>query len=116
MAGPHRDKKRGRRLEVRSSEEKLHILLHARAMPESERGAYMRAQGVHDGDLERWEQDALRGLCGAERSEAQQRRIAELLRDSKQKDKRLKEATALLELQKKVQALWADADDDTTHS
>ncbi len=46
-------------------------------------------------------------------SEAQSRRIRDLERDSSKKDKRLKEATALLELQKKVHALWGDEDDDT---
>jgi hypothetical protein len=37
----------------------------------------------------------------------------ELERELRRKDKALAEAAALLVLQKKVQALWGDADDDT---
>lgn len=100
----------------RSAEEKFRLLLQARSMKDEERGEYLRREGIHDADLERWEQEALGGLTGAAGSESQERRIRELERDNKQQGKRLKEAAALLELQKKVQALWADEGDDTSHS
>lgn len=41
------------------------------------------------------------------------RRVRELERELRRKDKALAEAAALLVLQKKVQALWGDGDDDT---
>ena len=44
------------------------------------------------------------------------RRVRELERKMIKTEKRLREATALLDLQKKVQALWGDADDDTQGS
>lgn len=100
----------------RSAEEKLRLLLQAQAVSEEERGEFLRREGVHDGDLERWAEEALSGLRGLDQSESQLRRIRELERERHKQDKRLKEATALLELQKKVQALWADEDDDTSHS
>jgi transposase-like protein len=100
----------------RSPEEKLRLLLQAKGLGEAERGEFLRHEGIHDGDLERWEQEALGGRRGPESSEVQSRRIRELERVTDKKDKRLKEATALLELQKKVQALWADEDDSTPQS
>ncbi len=39
--------------------------------------------------------------------------MRELERQLRRKDKALAEAAALLVLQKKAQALWGDADDDT---
>ena len=41
------------------------------------------------------------------------RRVRELEKQLRRKDKALAEAAALLVLQKKVQAIWADEDDDT---
>lgn len=98
----------------RSPEGKLRLLLQAKALADDARGDFLRREGVHDGDLERWEAEALGGLRGGESSDAQARRIRDLERDSSKKDERLKEAAALLELQKKVQALWGDEDDDTS--
>ncbi len=44
---------------------------------------------------------------------AQQKRIKKLERELRRKDKALAEAAALLVLQKNVQEIWGDADDDT---
>jgi len=109
-------KKRAVSTDQRSAEEKFRLLLEAKGLAGEERGAFLRREGIHDGDLERWEQEAVGGLTGATSNVSQERRIRELERQNKKQDKRLKEATALLELQKKVQALWADEDDDTPHS
>jgi transposase-like protein len=109
-------KNRATTTDSRSPEEKLRLVVQAKALSEAERGQFLRTEGIHDGDLERWEQDALGGLRGGQSGESQSRRIRELERDSERKDRRLKEASALLDLQKKVHALWGDADDDTSKS
>lgn len=109
-------KKRVKPTDARSASEKLRLLIEAKSLSEDELGAFLRRKGVHEGDLERWEREALGGLSGAAQEPSQERRIRELERQREQQDKRLKEAKALLELQKKVQALWADEDDGTTHS
>ena len=41
------------------------------------------------------------------------RKVRELEKELRRKDKALAEAAALLVLQKKAQALWGDEDDDT---
>ena len=116
MVGKNKLTKKRVSTDKRRPEEKFRLLLEAKGLTEQERGAFLRQEGLHDGDLERWEQEALGGLGGGVRQESQERRVRELERESKKKDKRLKEAAALLELQKKVQALWADEEDDTTPS
>lgn len=97
----------------RSAEEKLRLVFTAKGLAENERGEFLRREGIHDADLERWEEEALSGLQGGVSHAAQERRIRELERARSKQDKRLKEASALLELQKKVHALWGDEDDDT---
>ena len=46
-------------------------------------------------------------------SKAEAKRLRELERELQRKDKALAETAALLVLQKKVQAIWGDGDDDT---
>lgn len=98
----------------RSPQDKLRLLLEASKIPEAARGEFLRREGLRDGDLERFEAEALSGLSGEVRSPADQRRLQELERLNAKQEKRLREAEVLLELQKKVQELWGAKDDDTT--
>lgn len=97
----------------RPAAEKLRLVIASKGLADSERGEFLRREGVHDDDLERWEREALGGLESKPSSEAQHLRIRHLERSGAKQAKRLKEAEALLDLQKKVHALWGDADDDT---
>ncbi len=98
----------------RSAEEKLRLLVEAGGLPEEQLGEFLRREGLRDGDLERFRAEAMGGLGGQVHSEADRRRIQELERVNAKQEKRLREAEALLDLQKKVQALWGAKDDDTT--
>ena len=98
----------------RSPQDKLRLLLEATKIPEAERGEFLRREGLRDGDLERFEAEALSGLSGGVHSATDQRRLRELERVNAKQEKRLREAEVLLELQKKVQELWGAKDDDTT--
>ena len=73
------------------------------------------------GQLAAWRLAATQALAEPEEARASpqatkedRRRIKELERELRRKDKALAEAAALLVLQKKVRALWGDGDDDTT--
>jgi len=100
--------------DARSAQDKLRLLLEASRISESERGEFLRREGLRDGDLERFEAEALSGLSGGMRSAADQRRLQELEKVAAKQEKRLREAEVLLDLQKKVQELWGAKDDDTT--
>ena len=94
---------------TRSVEEKLRIVMAAAALGPDELGAFLRREGVHAAELEQWRETvvdaakfALEG--GAARSSsrgADTKRIKELERDLRRKDRALAETAALLVLQKK---------------
>ena len=96
----------------------LSLLLAFEALPEAERGAWLRQKGLHEAELVQWRQTMVDAL-DAPRSEAaaknavQSKRIRQLERELQRKEKALAEAAALLVLQKKVRALWEAEDDDT---
>jgi len=108
---------RPRRPDDLSPEEKLRLVLEASGLSDDELGAFLRREGLHEADLEQW-RDAMRGALSEPSSRhgrsREARRIRKLERELRRKDKALAEAAALLVLQKKVQALWGDEDDDTT--
>ena len=104
-----------RRPEDWSPEEKLQLIVEASQMDDDRLGEFLRQKGLHKPQLEEWRQaarDALRGSTKTGRIGAE-RRIKDLERDLRRKDKALAETAALLVLRKKVDALWGDADDDT---
>jgi transposase-like protein len=105
-----------KRAEDRTPEQKLRVIVAAAQLPPSELGAFLRREGLHEADLEAWRETVLGAFKPAPSKHAKSveaRRVRELERELRRKDKALAEAAALLVLQKKVQALWGDADDDT---
>lgn len=76
-----------------------------------ELGAYLREHGLHAATLERWRQDALAGLGTPRKQPKSSRRIRELERELRRKEKALAETAALLVLQKKLRHLLEDEDD-----
>jgi transposase len=105
-----------RRPEDRAAEEKLRLVLEASALPEEKLGEFMRRHGLHAADLAAWRETALSALDSGQASSSRSgdaRRVRELERELRRKDKALAETAALLVLQKKVRSIWGDADDDT---
>jgi len=106
-----------------SAEAKLAVVLEAAAVPEAELGAFLRRKGLHAAQLAEWRKQvtegavaALQGRGGkADRKAASvaARRVRDLERELRRKDKALAEAAALLILKKKAQAIWGDEDDNT---
>jgi transposase-like protein len=90
----------------RSAQKKLEALITAGRLSDDELGEYLRAQGLTEGDLERYRLEALGGLGGDIHNPVDSRRIEELERAKSKQEARLREAEALLDLQKKVHALW----------
>jgi len=105
-----------RSTDEREASEKLRLILEAQRLDDAELGEFLRREGIREGDLERWREEALSGLQAAPSRAGDQHRIRELERETARQKKRLREAEALLVLQKKVQALWEDEDDDTSRS
>lgn len=98
----------------RSSAEKWKVLTEYEATPVDQRGELLRRLGVHKEHVEAWAEQvhqALRyGAIGkhiarSERAE-DRRKIKELEKDVRRKDRALAETTALLVLKKKADLIW----------
>jgi transposase-like protein len=105
----------------RSAEEKVRIVMAAAALSPGELGAFLRREGVHEAEVEQWRAAILEAGTSALESGAPKpsargadaKRIKELERELRRKDKALAETAALLVLQKKVREIWGDGDDGT---
>ena len=83
------------------------------AMDETGKASWCRANGVYLKDLQSWRQSATQALAAPEEMRASpsqtkqdRRRIKELERELRRKEKALAEAAALLVLSKKVEAIF----------
>lgn len=92
---------------------RLEAVLTTAAMDEATRSAWCREHGVYLQELERWRQAATQALADPEETRASpqqtrqdRRRIQELERELRRKDKALAETAALLVLSKKVAAIF----------
>ena len=112
-----------KRAEDWSPEEKVAFVMEAAAIPGAELGALLRQKGVHEAQLDEWRKQVTESAVAAMRPQnrraereaaaAEAKKIRQLEREILRKDKALAETAALLVLQKKVQAIWGDEDDDT---
>jgi hypothetical protein len=104
-----------------TAQEKLRVVFEAVHMSEEELGPFLRKEGLHGADLERWREAVNRAAeealsnprKKARKASAERQRVRELERDLRRKEKALAEVTALLALKKRVQELWGDEDDNT---
>jgi len=92
---------------------RLEAVITTAAMDESARSAWCREHGVYPQQLQEWRDSATQALAepAEKRASPQQtkedrRRIKELERELRRKDKALAEAAALLVLSKKVEAIF----------
>lgn len=103
-----------------SMEQRLQILFQAEKLNENELGAFLRKKGLHSTTLQNWKEEALseakKKPQGRPRKDpelvAAQEEIKKLKKDLRRKEKALAEQSALLILQKKVQDLLGEYEDD----
>jgi len=99
-----------------TAEEILAAVTEAASLSDEELGAFLRRKGLCATHLEQWRARILSGLDAPTRSSGrtpEARRVKELERELRRKEKALAEAAALLVLQKKVRAIWGDGDGGT---
>jgi transposase len=113
-------KSRDRRPKDWTAEDKLRAIKETANMSEAELGAYLRREGVHASNLEQWEKEIVEGLQSLSvgrgrprsRSSEDKKKIKELERDLRRKEKALAETTALIVLKKKAELIWGLVEDD----
>lgn len=99
-------------------EEKLRVLGEAANVDEAGLGALLRREGLHDADLRRFREELLEALRGtgakSRKPTPEAKRVKELERELRRKEKALAETAALLVLRKKAEAfLSGDEEGDT---
>ena len=103
-----------------SAAEKLQVVLEAAAVSDDDLGEFLRRKGLHTAHLEEWRKavtEAAQVALGPKKrakKSPESRRIKELEKELRRKDKALAEVAALLALKKKAQEIWGDEDDDTS--
>lgn len=97
-------------------EEILAAVLEGSRLSGEELGAFLRRSGIHEAHLDEWRgrlAAAVQGGTKPRGRSADARRIQELEKELRRKEKALAEAAALLMLQKKVREIWGDGDAST---
>jgi hypothetical protein len=108
-------KPRAKRPEDWTPQEKLSAVEEAASLSDADLGGWLRRKGLTEVHLRQWRDTALSGFSTrpSRAGREERKRVKELERELKRKDKALAETAALLVLQGKMQALWADEDDPT---
>jgi transposase-like protein len=104
---------KGKRPQDWTAAEKLEAVVEASRLSESQLGEFLRARGLHREHIEQWQRAAEGGLGRPGQASPEARRVRELEKELRRKDKALAEAAALLVLKKKLATIWGDEDDDT---
>jgi transposase len=92
---------------------RLQAVIATASMDEAQQSAWCRENGVYPSELQQWRQNATAALAqpaeappSAQQVREDRRRIKELERDLRRKEKALAETAALLVLAKKVSAIF----------
>jgi transposase len=109
-----------RRLQDWTPEEKLRVVVESMKISDADLGEFLRREGLHEVQLREWRdavfsagRDALDGRSAGERRKKETKRVRELEKELRRKEKALAEAAALIVLEKKLQTLWGAEDVDT---
>lgn len=96
--------------------EKLRVVAAAVGLKDEELGEFLRREGLHKAQLDEWRAAVTAGLEKPKKEakpSPEAKRVKELEKELRRKEKALAEAAALLVLKKKAQAIWGDEDDST---
>ncbi len=99
----------------RTAEDKLAIVIETASLNEAELSEYCRKHGLYPDEISQWKSDFVTGgntRSKAETVSAEKRRIKELEKELRKKEKALAETAALLVLRKKANAIWGDGGED----
>jgi transposase-like protein len=94
---------------------RLEAVIATAGLDDTARSAWCREHGVFPTALDAWKRDAIGGLGepvgDSAAAKQDRRRVKELERELRRKDKALAETAALLVLSKKLQAIFHDGED-----
>ena len=103
-----------------NARDKFAAVLESASLNEQETAEYCRRKGIYPHQLEQWRKacedandwDKQATIKLKSERKSDRKRIKDLEKELQRKEKALAEAAALLVLQKKVQAIWGDPEDE----
>jgi transposase-like protein len=97
-----------------SAEEKLNAIIESGNLEAEKLSAYCRNRGIYPHHLEQWRSDIMSSNTSKNNSENNKLRTEnhKLKKELRRKEKALAEAAALIVLQKKLEVLWEDAEEE----
>jgi len=101
-----------------SSEEKFTVVIESASLNEVELSEYCRRKGLYPEQIQAWRKACMQANVSAApkvdqtQVKAQAKQLKQLEAELRRKDKALAETAALLVLQKKVQAIWGEPEDE----
>lgn len=99
-------------------EQQLNLIIQCSSLDENEVNQLCREKGIYPHHINEWKSEFLNAKTSTKskpqktEEKALQKEIKSLEKEIRRKDKALAETAALLVLQKKVNALWSDKEDD----
>lgn len=115
-----RDARQGQPAQSWKPEDKLQLVLEASALSDEELGEFLRRKGLHEAQLNEWREQLTKAAPEVfaspgrrKKASPEAKRIGELEKELRRKEKALAETAALLVLKKKADAIWGVVDDDT---
>ena len=104
----------------RTVAQKLAVVAETSTLNEAELAEYCRKKGLYPEEAKAWREAAESALTGGmvpakqlrEAKAAEARRVKELERELRRKEKALAETAALLTLRKKAAAIWGEGEDE----
>lgn len=102
-----------------SGQDKLAVIVETASLNTQELSEYCRHKGLYPEQIQRWKEAATDGVergVGVQHDKslipAERKRIKQLEKELRRKEKALAEAAALLVLSKKAQAIWGEKEDE----
>ena len=103
-----------------SGEAKFAVVLETATLSESELSQYCREKGLYPEQVKQWKQDCIEGASSSperkreenKQSKADRKRVQQLEKELRRKEKALAEAAALLVLRKKLNAFYENKPED----
>jgi transposase-like protein len=103
-----------------NARDKFAAVMESASLNEQETAEYCRRKGIYPHQLEQWRRacenandwDRQANIKLKSEQKTNQKRIKDLEKELQRKEKALAEAAALLVLQKKVQAIWDESEDE----
>jgi len=110
----------GKQSENWSSEAKFAVVVETARMSESQLSEYCRGKGLYPEQVKAWKAACMDGTATESQRRKENRedvrrykkRLKQLEKELRRKDKALAETAALLALRKKLEAFWEDTDED----